>query len=211
MFSIFAQHTYCFLLMGIFSRLFKKEEPQPLIIPSMEEQERIAKANLDSYLGHLFQSWNETEDEFRCDYFNIAGITYHCSRSDVGMIRGVTFKDHNNPKDKSAIGIIDIDSTGKQKFLGYISKEDKRRFKKFTEDTEQAAYIGYIKEFEKENGFKGIMGVIKVYAGDPTSKKAYQMMLKDFRVLYGVFHGYFEESSLADEGLKPEWILERHL
>ena len=196
--------------MGFISRLFKKEVPQPLIIPSMEEQERIAKANLDPFLSQVLTKWNETEGEYTCDYYKIAGITYHCNRSDIGMVRGSTFKDHNNPKDKTAIGIVAFDDAIRQKMLGYIAKEDKRRFKKFSEDDEQVFFIGYIIGFETENGYRGIRGEIKAYAGDTASKEAYKSMLKDTQLLLGVFRGYYKDENLAEEGVKPEWILNRH-
>jgi len=196
--------------MGFISSLFKKEAPQPLIIPSMEEQERIAKANLDPFLSQVLTRWNETEGEFKCDRFKIAGISYHCSLSDIGMIRGATFKDHNNPKDKSAIGIVALDNSIRQKMLGHIAKEDKHRFKQFSGDEDQVFFIGYIIGFETEDGQRGIRGMIKAYTGDTASKGAYQSMLKDTRLLLGVFRGYYEEENLAEEGLKPEWILNRH-
>lgn len=192
--------------MGLFSKLFKKK---PSVIPSIEEQERLAKSCLDPFLKKVLTKWNETEDEFHCDYYRIAGITYHCGRSDIGMIRGVTFKDHNNPKDKSAIGIVALDDAVRQRLLGYIAKEDKKRFKKFSEDEDQVFFIGYIIGFETEDGQRGIRGEIKAYAGDTASKGAYQSMLKDTQLLLGVFRGYYKDQNLKEEGLKPEWILNR--
>ena len=170
----------------------------------------MAKSSLDPFLNQVLTKWNETEGEFSCDYYKIAGISFHCNRSDIGMIRGATFKDHNNPKDKSAIGIIALDDSIRQKFLGYIAKEDKQRFKKFSENEDQVFYIGYIIGFETEEGQRGIRGTIKAYAGDTASKGAYQSMLKDTQLLLGVFRGYYEDENLAEEGLKPEWILNRH-
>ena len=52
--------------------------------------------------------------------------------------------------------------------------------------------------------------MIKAYAGDTASKRAYQSMLKDTQLLLGVFGWYYEDENLAEEGLKPEWILNRH-
>jgi len=193
--------------MGLLSCVFKKET---LVVPSLEEQEVIAKSSLEPFLNKVFTKWNETEGDFSCDYFRIAGITYYCNRSDIGMVRGATFKDHNNPKDKSAIGVVALDDTLRQKMLGHIAKEDKLRFKKFTADEDQVFFIGYIIGFETGDGKRGIRGMIKAYAGDTASKGAYRSMLKDTQLLLGVFRGYYLDENLSEEGLKPEWILSRH-
>jgi hypothetical protein len=193
--------------MGLFSFLSKKKEP--LVIPSKEEQEAMAMKSLNAFMGQMYDMWNDTDDEFRCEYFRIAGISYRCGRSDVGMIRGVTFKDKSNTHDKTAIGIDAVDDAGRQKLVGYISKDDKARYKKLVGDAELSPFIGYIRPFTDESGHSGVMGVIKVYAGEPTSKGAYAAMLKDTKLLMGVFRGYFKDQNLEEEGIKLEWVLDR--
>lgn len=198
--------------MGLFV-LFKKKEPvaapAPIAVPSKEEQEEMAAASLKLFLDQMYDEWNEDEDEFLCDYFDIAGITYYCNRSDVGMIRGLTFKDKSNPKDKSAIGIASIDDNGKQKLVGYIPKNDKPRYRKIAKTIEQCVFIGYIRQFTDSNGRYGLRGRVKVYAGNASSKGAYQSMLKDTKLLIGAFRGYIEEETFEDAGEKLEWVLDR--
>ncbi len=197
--------------MGLLA-LFKKKEPAapaPIVAPTKEEQEEVAAASLKRFLDQMYDEWNVDEDEFLCDYFNIAGITYYCNSSNVGMIRGLTFKDKNNPKDKSAIGIASIDDNGKQKLVGYIPKNDKPRYRKNAKTAEQCVFIGYIRSFTDTSGHRGLTGRIKVYTGNPSSRGAYQSMLKDTRLLIGAFRGYIDEETIEDAGEKLDWVLDR--
>ena len=196
--------------MGLFS-LFKKKEPAipvPFVVPSKEEQEAMATASLKIFLDMMYDEWNVEDDEFQCDYFNIAGITYHCDYSDIGMVRGLTFKDKNNPKDKTAIGIASVDDKGKQKLVGYISKDDKARYRMIAWTAEQCVFIGYIRPFTDSSGHSGITGKIKVYINS-ASKGAYHSMLKDTELLIGAFRGYIGEETFTEVGEKLEWVLDR--
>lgn len=192
--------------------LFKKKEleaPVPIAVPTKEEQEEMAAASLKLFLNQLYDEWNVDEDEFQCDLFSIAGITYYCNSSNVGMIRGLTFKDKNNPKDKSAIGIVTIDDKGKQKLVGYIPKSDKARYRKVSKTAEQCVFIGYIRQFTDPDGRLGLTGRIKVYSGNSSSRGAYQSMLKDTKLLIGAFRGYIEEETIEDAGEQLDWLLDR--
>ena len=197
--------------MGLFA-LFKKKEPAaptPIVVPSKEEQEEMAAASLKLFLDQMYDEWNVDDDEFESDYFDVAGITYYCNYSNVGMIRGLTFKDKNNPKDKSAIGMAAIDNNGNQKLIGYIPKNDKPRYRKIAKTAEQCIFIGYIRPFTDSSGRSGLMGRIKVYSGNASSKGAYRSMLKDTKLLIGAFRGYIGEETLEDAGEKLDWVLDR--
>lgn len=196
--------------MGLFSRK-KKVEATPFVVPSMEEQKQQAKASVDSFLNHISSGWDLSQ-EGSCEwaYFKIAGITNYCGFSDVGMIRGYTFKAKENPYDKTAIGIAGVDAKGRQSLLGYIPKADKKDFKKFSEDAEHLIFIGYIKRFvSEEDGKQGINGVIKVLKGEAGSAM-YNRLVEDTQVLVGAFKGYYKEETLAEREEKLEWILDRH-
>lgn len=194
--------------MGLFSKLFSST-PHQIIVPSIEEQRSAAKTSVDKFISQVYETFDkECEEPLRVEYFRIAGITYHCGTRDVGLVRGISFPHRWNPKDKTAIGLCKLGSNGEQKLIGYIAKEDKRRYKQFMEDAEQAPFIGYIKLFSMEGGESGICGMIKLYRG--AGKNTYETMIKDTQTLTGVFKGYYLEQTFEEQGTKLDWVLERH-
>ena len=76
------------------------------------------------------------------------------------------------------------------------------------EDAEQAPFIGYIKEFSKGDGDKGLCGMIKLYRGD--GKSTYEAMIKDTQTITGVFKGYYQDQTLEEQETKLDWVLDRH-
>ena len=193
--------------MGLF---FKKKNKVELTVPSLEEQTQQAIESVNSFLDQVTKGWALTEDgSCDCAYFSISGITHHCDYSDIGIIRGLAFKDTENPYDKTAIGIMGINKTGK-KLLGYIARgEDKRKYKKFSEGADFMPYIGYIRKFTNSQGTSGICGVIKLYKGD-FGQIMYDKMVADTRTVIGAFNGYYKDEFLKDSGEKLEWVLDRH-
>lgn len=194
-------------VMGLFSRFKKAQEPASA--PSLDAQKAEAKASVDAYLKQVTGGGADLSKEgsYSCAYFRIAGITHHCNFSDVGMVRGVTFNDKNNPYDKSAVGILDL-CRGKERFLGFIPKEDKKEYKKFAGDEGAMFCIGYIRSFEDSEGQVGLLGRIKVCKG--SGRAIYDHLVEDTQLLLGVFRGYYGEQLLKENGDKIEWILDRH-
>ncbi len=148
--------------MGLFL-LFKKNESAPkeseaLVIPSMEEQKIAAEKDLGYFLELILNEWNATDGDFKCEKFRIAGISFHCTKANIGMIRGATFNQANNPKDKTAVGIVSLDNKGQQQMLGYIAKEDKKRYRELANGAEQLPFIGFICQYQTEDGKIGING-----------------------------------------------------
>jgi hypothetical protein len=76
------------------------------------------------------------------------------------------------------------------------------------EDAEQAPFIGYIKEFSKGDGDKGLCGMIKLYRGD--GKSTYEAMIKDTQTIIGVFNGYYQDQTLEEQETNLDWVLDRH-
>ena len=198
------------LSMGLFFK--KKRNTDDIVpsIPSLEEQRQMAKTSVNSFLDQVTKGWNlDEEGDCECAYFKIAGITNYCNYTDVGMVRGLTFKDKENPYDKTAIGIMDISNKGKR-LLGYIAKgEDKKEYKKFSEEVDYIPYIGYIRKFTDSQGKSGICGTIKLYKG-VFGRIMYDKMVADTQTLLGAFNGYYNNTLFKDSGEKLEWVLERH-
>lgn len=190
--------------MGLFSR----KQKVAFAVPSLEEQEKMAKSSVDEFLGQITNGWDLTQ-KGRCKRgtYRIAGLTYHCTFADVGMVRGVTFKDKDNPKDKTAIGLLNVSKKG-QNLIGYIAKEDKESFKEFTNDEDNLIFIGYIRKFMSGDKV-GICGYIKVYCGD-SGRDMYDKMVMDTQVVMGAFNGYYKDVDLKKEGLQLGAILERY-
>lgn len=192
--------------MGLIS-FFKKKRS----VPSLEEQRMEAKRSVDTFIHILYSSFdnNNVSANYKTILFPIAGITYHCSKADIGMIRGVTFIDKNNPKDKKAIGIMAITDKGRQKLLGYIPKDQKKEYREFAGDEDMIPFIGYISTFEKEDYGMGLLGRIKLFNGEDC-KAMYDEMIADTELLLGAFNGYWGEQTLEQQDLKLEWVLNRY-
>ena len=140
--------------------------------------------------------------------FRIAGITYHCSRNDIGMISGIIFLQTGNPYDKKAIALGRVNNGKVSDIFGYIPKEDKKAFNKFAGEWGHLPFLGFIREFISKEGEHGITGVIKLYKGEGV--KMVKQMTKDAQLLQGLSQGYYKEQTLAEQYLKLEWILDRH-
>jgi len=134
--------------MGLFSKLFASK-PHQIVVPSLEEQRDAAKTSIDFFLNQLYDNFDkDSEESLNVARFRIAGTSYHCDSRDIGLVRGFSFPHKDNPKDKSAIGLCKLGTNGEQKLIGYIAKEDKKRYKEFMEDAEQAPFIGYPRMME---------------------------------------------------------------
>lgn len=196
--------------MGLFS-LFKKgasKKTQP-VIPSLEDQAAAAQSFVNSFLDELYSDFDkDTPGEVVCARFRIAGISYHCSRNDIGMISGITFLQTGNPYDKKAIALGRINKGIVSDIFGYIPKEDKKAFNKFAGERDHLPFFGFIREFISEEGKKGVTGVIKLYKGEGV--KMVSQMTRNAQLLQGLSQGYYKEQTLAEQELKLEWILDRH-
>lgn len=192
--------------MGLIS-FFKKKRT----VPSLEEQRMAAKRSVDTFIHILYNSFdnNNISVNYKTTLFPIAGITYYCDKTDIGMIRGVTFIDKNNAKDKTAIGIMAIADNSGQKLLEYIPKDQKKEYREFAGDEDMIPFIGYISTFEKEDCSIGLLGRIKLFNGDDC-KAMYDEMIADTELLSGAFKGYWGEQTLEQQGLKLDWVLNRH-
>lgn len=191
--------------MGLFS-LFKKK---PVVVPSLAEQQAAAVASVDAFLSTIYESFDKEEvSDYQAGYYPVAGITFHCSRADVGMVRGVTFNDENNPKDKTAVGILAIANNGQQKLLGFIPKVEKKDYRKFAGDSAMLPFIGYISTFTTDTGETGLKARVKIFKG--CGNGMYKDMVTTTRVLGGAFKGYYGEQTLEEQGERLDWILDRH-
>lgn len=192
--------------MGLFSNIFKSKP----VVPSLEEQRRNAEASVDSFLKLLgVQLEMDKKGEVRRECFRIAGISHHAGYGKKGMIKGVTIIDSNNPKDETAVAICALTNNGQQVLLGYIPKDEKKRYFEFTAETEnqQAPFIGFLNQSKASDGRVITYGIIKTYLGD--GKAFYDRMVKDALVIRGAFKGYYMDQTLKEQEMKLEWVLER--
>lgn len=196
--------------MGIFS-LFKKGDTttnKAPVVPSEEQQLKDAKAYVDAFLDELYTDFDkEGKGDYSRARYRIAGITNYCTGKDVGMISGLAFP-QNNPYDKDAIALGKVKNSSIAGIYGYIPKDYKKDYYEFAGETKQLPFLGYIRHFETEGGRSGIMGWIKVYKGNCVG--VYKEMIKDARLIQGVFKGYYEEQTLEEQKLDMELILDRH-
>jgi hypothetical protein len=193
--------------MGIFS--FFKKEKAVVVVPDEEQQKKNAVSYVESFLNEIFTDFDkEGEGEFECARFKIAGITNYCSRKDIGMISGVSFVQSGNPYDKTAIALGRVKDGKVSEIFGYIPKEDKKDFNKFSGENKNQPFLGYIREFIAEDGKRGIMGIVKLYKGNGVG--LYKQMIKDAQLLQGLSKGYYKDQTLEEQELKLEWVLDRH-
>lgn len=116
--------------------------------------------------------------------FKIAGISYRCTKKDIGIIMGKVGYDSSNEYDPNAIAIIANPEGPNEKLLGYISKADQATFKNFAYKEQELPFVGYIEEFDKGKG-KAIFGKIKVYSGTDDAIEA--DMAEDIKSLTQIF------------------------
>lgn len=95
--------------------------------------------------------------------FRIAGITNYCNRSDIGCISGELRKDPDNPYDKKAVMIIEAN---KEKLIGYISRNEKEQYLKFSNNLDRRPFVGYIETYINNEGRTTLYGIIRSYSGD---------------------------------------------
>lgn len=97
-------------------------------------------------------------------HFRIAGISFKCSIEDIGIITGKVRYDPTNEHDPNAIAIVSNADQPNEKIVGFISKQSQIDFKNFADKEKELPFVGFIEEFDKEDG-RGIYGKIKVYYG----------------------------------------------
>lgn len=97
-------------------------------------------------------------------HFKIAGLSYRCRKSDIGVIFGKVTYEPTNPHDRNAIAIIANPYQKDEKLIGYIRKEDQATFKNFAYKEDVLPFTGFIEEFELD-GKMTLFGKIKVYSG----------------------------------------------
>ena len=193
--------------MGIFS--FFKKEKATIVVPDEEQQNQRAMAFVDSFLDEIYSDFDKVgTGEFECAKYKIAGITNYCTKKDIGMISGVSFLHSGNPYDKTAIALGRVNNGKVSDIFGYIPKVDKKAFSKFAGENMNHPFFGYIREFVAEDGKNGIMGIVKMYKGN--GAELYKQMIKDAQVLQGLSKGYYKDQTLEEQGLKLEWVLDRH-
>ena len=95
--------------------------------------------------------------------FRIVGISKYCTLSDVGLISGELIDEPENKYDKDAVVIIDAN---KNQVLGYVSKNDKKAYRKIAQGKNRMPFVGYIESFVNEDGKKCVFGIVRTYAGD---------------------------------------------
>ena len=116
--------------------------------------------------------------------FKIAGISYRCTKKDIGIIMGKVGYDPSNEHDPNAIAIIANPEGPNEKLLGFISKADQATFTNFAYKKQELPFVGYIEEFDTGKG-KAIFGKIKVYSGNDEAIEA--DMAEDIKSLTQTF------------------------
>lgn len=95
--------------------------------------------------------------------FRIAGISHHCSRGDIGVTSGEMIDDPENPYDKDAVMIVDANKT---QLLGYIARDEKRSYRSIADGKTRMPFVGFIEQYENEDGEMRLFGIVRTYAGD---------------------------------------------
>lgn len=95
--------------------------------------------------------------------FRIAGISHHCSRGDMGVISGEMIDEPTNPYDKDAVMIMDANKT---QLLGYIARDEKRSYRRIADGKARMPFVGFIEQYENEDGEMRLFGIVRTYAGD---------------------------------------------
>ena len=127
--------------------------------------------------------------------FRIAGISYRCTKKDIGIIMGKVGYDPSNEHDPNAIAIIANPEGPNEKLLGFVSKADQATFTNFAYKKQELPFVGYIEEFDKGKG-KAIFGKIKVYSGTDDAIEA--DMTEDIKSLTQAFTIKSHDARIAE-------------
>ena len=172
-------------------------------IPSNEDQESRAQSMVEAFCSLIGLQFGEEEGECRIASLPIAGVSFRYTKADYGIIQGVTFPDKNSPIDKTAIGLMAVDSKGSQKLLGYVPKDRMGEFNFFAKGQERVAFIGYI----VPSALAGVevRGEVKLFIGKGQEMR--KAMQETFRNFAGIFAGYLGQDWLEDLGQTKEEML----
>lgn len=127
--------------------------------------------------------------------FRIAGISEYCNLSDVGVISGELIDEPENRYDKDAVVIIDAN---KNQVLGYVSKNDKKAYRKIAQGKNRMPFVGYIESFVNEDGKTCVFGIVRTYAGDEETvlsdaQNDWDFLLSVFKIRSYEYRIYFLE------------------
>lgn len=131
--------------------------------------------------------------------FRIAGLSYRCTRKDIGIVMGKVGYDPSNEHDPNAIAIIANIDQPNEKLLGFIKKEDQAHFGNLAYKEKELPFLGFIEDFENEEGKRMLFGKIRVYSGSESDVEA--DMANDLKVLTECFgqRNYKRRIMLLDE------------
>lgn len=118
--------------------------------------------------------------------FRIAGLSYRCTKKDIGIVMGKVGYDPSNEHDPNAIAIISNIDQPNEKLLGFIRKEDQTQFSNFAYKEKELPFLGFIEEFENEDGQRMLFGKIKAYSGEESDVEA--DMANDLKLLTEAFN-----------------------
>ena len=122
--------------------------------------------------------------------FSIAGLSYRCTKKDIGIFIGKVAYEPTNKYDKNAIAIIANAEQSGEKLIGYIPKHHQANFNNFAYNAQELPCIGFIDEFINDEGKKMLYGNIRAYSGkdidvekdmEEDLKKLSQAFSKDYQ------------------------------
>ena len=129
----------------------KPAPDEAVSVPEAEDLEPEQREVDLSFLDRL--DYNEALEE-NTDTFDIAGLRYHCSEQDCGVIVGYVKPEPSNPHDPRAQAVIRSDG----KLLGYIPRTQLDWYEDFNEDNLECPFVGEI----QTDGRGSLVAEIKV-------------------------------------------------
>lgn len=143
-FFILAIAVVCISVVCIFASSPKAEDTTVIEEPNTEDIVRIPS-------------------ESKSECFRIAGLSHHCSYSDIGPISGEMIDEPKNKYDSDAVMIVEANRT---QLLGYIGRDEKRAYRKFADGRKRMPFVGFIERYVTEDGRTCLFGIVRTYLAD---------------------------------------------
>lgn len=159
-----------------------------LIRKGNKEEEQTSSRKSDKQVRYTYELGSPANKRT----FRIAGLTYRCTRKDIGIVMGKVGYDRTNDSDPNAIAIIADIELPSERLLGFIPRDSQYSFRNFAKDEQELPFIGYIEEFRDENGEWKIFGKIRVYKGELSDVEA------DMREDLAALQDAFEEKTYSN-------------
>lgn len=157
-----------------------------ILIFLLAKNESKANESKSQYTNDPRDYYKEPSSRSNTRTFRIAGLTFRCTRKDIGIVMGKVGYDPGNKADPDAIAIIADIGLSTEKLLGYIPRDSQYAFRNLAKQKQELPFVGYIEEFKNDDNEWKLYGKIRVYNGQMSDVE--KDMEEDLKALTKAFN-----------------------